>query len=55
MHLTLETEATRPTAANSLQQQARFDAVRARYNDERPHQALQMRVPRDLYTPSLRP
>ena len=55
MHLTLKTEATRPAAANFLQQQARFDAFRARYHDERPHQALQMRVPHELYTPSPRP
>ena len=40
MHLTLKTEATRPASPNFLQQQARFDAFRARYNDERPHQAL---------------
>ena len=40
MHLTLKTEATKPAAANALQQQARFDTFLARYNHERPHQAL---------------
>ena len=40
MHLTLKKEATKPAAANVLQQQARFDAFIARYNQERPHQAL---------------
>jgi putative transposase len=55
MHLTLKTEATRPAAANVLQQQARFDAFLARYNHERPHQALGMKVPGELYTRSARP
>ena len=38
MHLTLKREATKPAAANVLQQQARFDAFVAQYNRERPHQ-----------------
>ena len=45
MHLTLKTEATKPAAANVLQQQGRFDTFVDRYNRERPHQALGMRVP----------
>jgi putative transposase len=55
MHLTLKTEATKPASPNFLQQQARFDAFLMRYNEERPHQALGMRVPSELYTPSPRP
>ena len=55
MHLTLKTEATKPAAANCLQQQARFDTFLERYNHERPHQALGMRVPGELYTRSARP
>ena len=55
MHLTLKTEATRPAAPNVLQQQARFDTFVQRFNEERPHQALQMRVPAEVYTPSSRP
>lgn len=55
MHLTLKTEATKPAAANVLQQQARFDEFVDRYNRERPHQALGMKVPAELYTPSPRP
>jgi putative transposase len=55
MHLTLKTEATKPAAANVLQQQARFDAFVERYNRERPHQALNMRVPAALYRASARP
>ena len=54
MHLTLKTEATRPAAGNVLQQQARFDAFVHRYNHERPHQALGMKVPAELYTASPR-
>jgi putative transposase len=55
MHLTLKREATKPAAPNFLQQQARFDAFLARYNQERPHQALGMRVPAEVYTGSPRP
>ena len=55
MHLTLKTEATKPAAANVLQQQARFDTFIDRYNQERPHQALAMKVPGEVYTPSPRP
>ena len=55
MHLTLKTEATRPASPNFLHQQARFDAFLARYNHERPHQALGMKVPGELYTHSPRP
>ena len=54
MHLTLKKEATKPAAANALQQQARFDAFVQRYNQERPHQALGMKVPADLYRRSAR-
>jgi putative transposase len=49
MHLTLKKEATKPAAANVLQQQARFDAFVDQYNRERPHQALGMKVPADVY------
>ena len=49
MHLTLKREATKPAAANVLQQQARFDDFITRYNTDRPHQALGMNVPGDVY------
>ena len=55
MHLTLKTEATKPAVANVLQQQARFDAFLERFNHERPHQALGMQVPGEVYRPSPRP
>jgi hypothetical protein len=54
MHLTLKREATKPAAANVLQQQARFDAFVEQYSRERPHQALDMKMPADLYLRSSR-
>jgi transposase InsO family protein len=55
MHLTLKTEATRPPGLNSLQQQARFDDFVREFNSERPHQAIGMKCPAELFTPSPRP
>jgi putative transposase len=55
MHLTLKKEATKPAAKNFLQQQARFDAFIDCYNHERPHQAIGMKYPAELYEPSPRP
>jgi putative transposase len=55
MHLTLKQEATRPASENFLKQQARFDDFIDYYNRQRPHQALEMRLPADLYTRSNRP
>jgi len=55
MHLTLKKEATRPAARNFLQQQAKFDQFIHDFNEERPHQALAMRCPAELYRPSPRP
>jgi putative transposase len=55
MHLTLKKEATKPAGKNFLQQQARFDEFTRVYNFQRPHQALDMRYPAELYRPSTRP
>src|SRR6516162_1403701 len=55
MHLTLKKEATRPPGTNSLQQQAKFDNFVSEFNRERPHEALNMKCPAEIYTPSLRP
>lgn len=55
MHLTLKKEATRPPGSNSLQQQARFDEFIKEFNEERPHEALAMKRPADVYRPSAKP
>jgi transposase InsO family protein len=55
MHLTLKKEATRPAGTNILQQQGKFDAFIEEFNQERPHEALAMKCPAELYTPSCRP
>jgi putative transposase len=55
MHLTLKKETTKPAAQNFLQQKARFDDFLDCYNQERPHQALAMKYPAELYQPSARP
>lgn len=54
MHRTLKQETTRPAGANLIQQQERFDAFVEEFNQIRPHQALEMKCPATLYTPSLR-
>src|SRR5260370_30411291 len=54
MHLTLKKEATKPAAANFLQQQARFDKFIEVFNKERPHEALDMKCPADVYTAATR-
>jgi len=55
MHLTLKKEATKPAALNFLQQQARFDDFIEIFNPERPHEALAMKCPAEVYQPSPRP
>ncbi|MBB3966108.1 hypothetical protein GGQ67_003793 [Rhizobium metallidurans] len=55
MHLTLKKEATRPPGRNILRQQMRFDAFISEFNTERPHEALSMKVPAELYEASPRP
>jgi putative transposase len=55
MHLTLKLETTKPAGKNFLQQQAKFDDFIDCYNNERPHQALNMQCPAERYVPSIRP
>ena len=55
MHLTLKKEATRPAGANILQQQAKFDTFLEEFNHERPHEALAMKCPAEVYSASSRP
>nr|WP_210399106.1 integrase core domain-containing protein [Steroidobacter denitrificans] len=54
MHRTLKAQTTRPPGMNVLQQQARFDAFISEFNEERPHEAIDMKVPAERYTPSPR-
>lgn len=54
MHLTLKKEATRPPGMNSLQQQGMFDDFVQAFNSERPHEALAMKWPAEVYTKSTR-
>ena len=54
MHLTLKKEATKPAEMNFLQQQARFDDFIDEYNNDRPHQALNMKCPGEIYKCSQR-
>ncbi len=54
MHLTLKKETTKPAANNFLQQQEKFDRFIECYNQERPHQAINMRYPGELYQRSER-
>jgi transposase InsO family protein len=55
MHRTLKQETTRPPGMNSLQQQDRFDAFISEFNEERPHEAIAMKRPADIYVPASRP
>lgn len=54
MHLTLKKETTKPAGANILQQQGKFDSFIKEFNFERPHQALDMKYPAEVYKPSPR-
>ena len=55
MHLTLKLETTKPAGKNFLQQQAKFDDFIDCFNNERPHQALDMRTRPSAIAPSTRP
>ena len=54
MHSTLKREATMPPSASLRSQQRRFDAFRVQFNEERPHEAIDMRRPAELYQRSCR-
>ena len=54
MHLTLKKEATKPAGGNLLQQQEKLDKFKQDYNFERPHQALGMKYPGEIYRRSSR-
>ena len=55
MHRTLKAATTKPPASNQLQQQEVFDKFLSEFNQERPHQALEMKRPKDVYESSSRP
>ena len=55
MHRTLKAEATQPPAANLKRQQVIFEAFRHEFNTDRPHEALGMNRPAQVYRSSSRP
>ena len=55
MHLVLKRRTTRPPSSNMRTQQRAFREFRKLYNEIRPHEALDGKVPADLYRPSPRP
>jgi len=54
MHRTLKAETTRPAAGSLAAQQRKFNTFREEFNNERPHEALDMQTPASLYRPSIR-
>ena len=54
MHRTLKAEATIPPASSMKGQQRKFDAFRTEFNTERPHEALGMKCPAEVYQRSNR-
>jgi transposase InsO family protein len=54
MHRTLKQETASPSAGNRRAQQRAFDRFRREYNEQRPHEALQMQTPGSVYLPSPR-
>lgn len=54
MHRTLKAETTRPPAGSLAAQQRKFNAFQAEFNDERPHEALDMQTPAAVYRPAAR-
>ena len=54
MHRDLKAEATKPASANIRAQQKRFDRWRHEYNHDRPHEALDMLRPAEIYHNSSR-
>jgi transposase InsO family protein len=55
MHRTLKAETAKPPSKNLELQQKAFDTWRVQFNTERPHEALEMRTPSTIYSPSPRP
>jgi hypothetical protein len=49
-----EARKRKPAAANFLQQQAKFDRLIEEFYQERPHEALGIKCPAEVYQPSTR-
>jgi putative transposase len=54
MHRSLKQATASPPGANLRAQQKSFDAFRQQYNWQRPHEALQMKTPAEIYVGSCR-
>lgn len=54
LHRTLKRETASPPRATGRAQQKAFDAFRQQYNQQRPHEALEMNTPASVYLPSPR-
>lgn len=54
MHRTLKQEATIPPASSMRAQQRKFDDFREEFNQVRPHEAIAMKRPAEIYRPSSR-
>ena len=54
MHRTLKQEATIPPASSLKGQQRKFDEFQQDFNEERPHEAIDMKRPAERYQPSTR-
>ena len=55
MHRTLKDGTTHPPGANLRAQQRKFNLFIREFNDERPHEALDMKTPAEVYQSSPRP
>ena len=54
MHRTMKQEATVPPEGSLRSQQQRFNGFQHEFNDERPHEAIGMKRPAEVYRPSER-
>lgn len=55
LHRTLKAATLRPPRVSPRRQQQAFEQFRLEYNQQRPHEALQMQTPAQCYRPSGRP
>lgn len=55
MHRTLKQETANPPRSNPREQQKAFGHFQVEFNDERPHESIDMKTPSEIYTPSSRP